>query len=89
MVESGQVMLKDMVIMCQEFQKLELQCVMCFPSGVGGASRNYGHIAFVEKVNEDGSVVVSEMNIKGEFVISTRTIPKEVASKCYFIDFGL
>ena len=62
---------------------------MCFPSGVGGASRNYGHIAFVEKVNEDGSVVVSEMNIKGEFVISTRTIPKEVASKCYFIDFGL
>ena len=62
---------------------------MCFPSGVGGASRNYGHIAFVEKVNEDGSVVVSEMNIKGEFIISTRTIPKEVASKCYFIDFGL
>lgn len=62
---------------------------MCFPSGVGGASRNYGHIAFVEKVNEDGSVIVSEMNIKGEFIISTRTIPKEVASKCYFIDFGL
>ncbi len=62
---------------------------MCFPNGVFGASRNYGHIAFVEKVNEDGSVIVSEMNIIGEFIISVRTIPKEYASICYFINFGL
>lgn len=62
---------------------------MCFPNGVAGSSRNYGHIAFVEKVNEDGSVVISEMNVKGEFIISVRTIPKESAGMCYFIDFGL
>lgn len=62
---------------------------ICFPRGVAGASRNYGHIAFVEKVNEDGSLVISEMNIIGEFIISVRTISKESASMCYFINFGL
>ncbi|WP_252344730.1 CD1108 family mobile element protein [Gemella sp. zg-1178] len=60
-----------------------------FPPGVAGSSPQYGHIAFVEKVNEDGSVLVSEMNVKGEFIISTRTISKEDASQCYYIDYGL
>lgn len=60
-----------------------------FPPGVGGSSGEYGHIAFVEKVNADGSVVISEMNVKGEFIISTRTISKEQASLCYYIDYGL
>ena len=35
-----------------------------FPPGVVGSSEEYGHIAFVEKVNADGSVVISEMNVK-------------------------
>lgn len=60
-----------------------------FPPGVAGSSPQYGHIAFVEKVNEDGSVLVSEMNVKGEFIISTRLISKEQASLCYYIDYGL
>lgn len=60
-----------------------------FPPGVAGSSPQYGHIAFVEKVNDDGSVLVSEMNVKGEFIISTRLISKEQASLCYYIDYGL
>lgn len=60
-----------------------------FPPGIAGASKAYGHIAFVEKVNSDGSIVVSEMNVKGKGVISTRTISASDASKSYFIDFGV
>lgn len=62
---------------------------MSIPPGVAGSSTLYGHIAFVEKVNEDGSILVSEMNVFGEFIISTRTISKSEAAKSYYIDFGL
>jgi surface antigen len=34
----------------------------------------YGHVAYVEQVNADGSFVVSEMNFKAWDVIDTRTI---------------
>lgn len=37
-------------------------------------SRRYGHVAIVESVNGDGSIVVSEMNYKGLGVIDQRTI---------------
>lgn len=47
----------------------------------------YGHIAFVEKVNPDGSIFISEMNWKGEFVVSTRTIPRNQVSRYYYINF--
>ena len=33
-----------------------------FPAGVAGASSEYGHVAFVEKVYHDGSILISEMN---------------------------
>ena len=33
-----------------------------FPAGVAGASADYGHVAFVEKVYNDGSILISEMN---------------------------
>jgi len=40
----------------------------------------YGHVAYVEQVNEDGSFMVSEMNFKGTFLIDTRTLrsPRDV-----------
>ena len=34
----------------------------------------FGHVAYVEQVNEDGSFVVSEMNFNAWDVIDTRTI---------------
>jgi LysM repeat protein len=34
----------------------------------------YGHVAYVEQVNADGSFVVSEMNFKGVDIIDTRTL---------------
>lgn len=33
------------------------------------------HVVYVERVNADGTVFVSEMNFKGLYVISTRTVP--------------
>ena len=40
----------------------------------------YGHVAYVENVNSDGSVTVSEMNYQGVGVVSTRTISASQAS---------
>lgn len=60
-----------------------------FQYGVGGAHPVYGHVGFVERVNADGSVFISEMNVQGVNVISTRTIPASVAAQCSYINFGL
>lgn len=62
---------------------------VCMPPTVPYADPTYGHIAFVERVNPDGSIVISEMNVKGEFVISTGYLPREMAAQCYYINFGL
>ncbi len=34
----------------------------------------YGHVAYVERVNADGTFLVSEMNYLGRYKISTRTL---------------
>lgn len=41
----------------------------------GGGYSGLGHVGVVERVNDDGSVYVSEMNYAGWNVISYRTIP--------------
>ena len=60
-----------------------------FQRGVGGAHPVYGHVGFVERVNADGSLFISEMNVQGVNVISTRTIPASVAAQATYINFGL
>jgi surface antigen len=49
---------------------------------VGGGWGGLGHVGVVERVNEDGSIYVSEMNYAGWNVISYRTI-KDVGSYNY------
>ncbi len=39
------------------------------------STRGEGHVAYVEAVNDDGSIFVSEMNVAGWGVKSTRTFP--------------
>ncbi|KAA9237560.1 MULTISPECIES: CHAP domain-containing protein [Aerococcus] len=60
-----------------------------FPSDVIKKDPPYGHVAFVEKVGDNGEVYISEMNVKEPFVISYRTLPSDVATQYYYIDFGL
>nr|WP_256277671.1 glucosaminidase domain-containing protein [Enterococcus faecalis] len=56
-----------------------------FPAGVLGADPVYGHVAFVEKVNQDGSIYISEMNVQGLNVVSTRIIPANQTSVLSYI----
>lgn len=63
--------------------------IAVFSQGVAGSDPTYGHVAFVEKVFSDGSVLVSEMNVQGLNVISTRIISASDAQLTEFIDVGL
>ena len=60
-----------------------------FQRGLAGADPVYGHVGFVERVNADGSLFISEMNVQGVNVISTRTIPANIAAQATYINFGL
>lgn len=56
-----------------------------FEAGQSGASPLYGHVAFVEKVNDDGSIIVSESNVKGLGIVSYRQIDADTASSLHYI----
>ncbi|HTE22125.1 MAG TPA: CHAP domain-containing protein [Candidatus Limnocylindria bacterium] len=45
----------------------------------------WGHVAYVEKVNPDGSWEVSEMNVKGWDILSSRTFSAAQAQDYKFI----
>lgn len=45
----------------------------------------YGHVGYVESVNADGSVNVSEMNTKGWAKVSSRVVPASDASRYSYI----
>lgn len=48
--------------------------VACFGRGTLGADADYGHVAVVEEVRDDGSILISEANAQGVGVVSLRTI---------------
>lgn len=58
-----------------------------FPGGVAGSVAYYGHIAVVEYVNEDGSILVSETNVvnMGSGTRSWRVLNKETVQQLEFI----
>ncbi len=55
--------------------------VLQTPNAAGG----YGHVAVVESVNSDGSVLISEMNYAGWNVKSTRTISADSVGSYSYI----
>lgn len=56
-----------------------------FEAGQSRASALYGHVAFVEKVNDDGSIIISESNVKGLGIVSYRQIDADTASSLHYI----
>ncbi|AEA01571.1 CHAP domain protein [Aerococcus sp. Group 1] len=60
--------------------------VVSFPAGVAGAS-SYGHVAFVEGVNPDGSIRISEMNFGGSPNVTYRTVDAGSAAASSYIHF--
>ena len=55
------------------------------PGAIMQNGGGYGHVAIVETVNPDGSIVVSEMNYAGFNVVSNRTISAGQIGKYNFI----
>ncbi|GGG98694.1 amidase domain-containing protein [Staphylococcus pragensis] len=64
----------------------KVHTVAVFERGQAGADSTYGHVAFVEKVNEDGSIIVSESNVKGLGIVSYRMIDADTAQALYYIE---
>lgn len=57
----------------------------CFQRGVLAAHPVYGHVAFVERVDQEGSVLLSEMNVLGIGIVSFRTLTANEAAKLTYI----
>lgn len=51
----------------------------------GGGWGNFGHVGVVEKVNSDGSLMVSDMNWLGWNMVSTRTVPASSVANYNYI----
>ena len=58
---------------------------VCFSPSQSGADPTYGHIAFVEQVKSDGSILISESNGQGLGVISYRTFDAETAKQFTYV----
>ena len=61
--------------------------IVSFASGQLNADSVYGHVAIVERINEDGSIEISESNVKGLGVISNRTISAADAASLTYIHY--
>lgn len=61
--------------------------IVVFSPGQQGADSYYGHVAIVEKVNEDGSIEISESNVEGLGVISSRSFTADEAGQLTFIHY--
>ncbi|WP_203267875.1 CHAP domain-containing protein [Streptococcus uberis] len=56
-----------------------------FSPGQAGADRTYGHVAIVEDVKEDGSILISESNVLGLGIISYRTFSAAEAAQLTYV----
>lgn len=56
-----------------------------FQPTVVGADGTYGHVAFVEHVYEDGSILISEMNVAGLGIVSFRVIDQNTANTLAYV----
>jgi surface antigen len=50
---------------------------------VGAVGQRGNHVVYVESINGDGTVTISEMNHKGRYVHTTRTVPANYFSYIY------
>ena len=60
----------------------QVGAAISFLPGQAGADGTYGHVAVVESVSGD-TITISEMNVKGVYVVSYRTLGN--ASQYYYV----
>ena len=58
---------------------------LSFSSSQAWADPVYGHVAFVEQVKSDGSILISESNFKGLGIVSYRTFDAETAKQFTYV----
>lgn len=63
----------------------QVGAAVSFAPGQAGASSEYGHVAIVEAVAEDGSILISESNARGLGVVSYRLFSAEDASQLTYV----
>lgn len=61
--------------------------IVVFQTGQVDADPIYGHVSIVEAINADGSIEVSESNVKGLGVVSSRTISAQDAAQLQYIHY--
>lgn len=70
----------------------KVNCAVSFTTGISSnpAINEIGHVAFIEKVNDDGSIEISEANWPNQGKYNERRLEKwqwQDKYKCRFIDF--
>ena len=58
---------------------------LSFSPGQAGADPTYGHVAFVEQVKSDGSILISESNVKCLGVVSYRTFDSKTTKQFTYV----
>jgi len=68
--------------------KPKVGTAISFPPGSFGSDPVYGHVAFVEVVNADGTLLVSECNVvnPGSGTISYRVVPTSIANIASYVE---
>lgn len=61
--------------------------VAVYGAGQQGADAVYGHVAVVEAVNNDGSIVISESNVNGQIGPFQRTVSADNAKELQYIHY--
>lgn len=64
----------------------EVGYAVSFTPGQAGADLTYGHVAIVEEVKEDGSILISEANAMGLGTVSYRTFTAAEASQLTYVE---
>ena len=65
--------------------KPTVHSALSFSPGQAGSDTTYGHVAFVEQVRSDGSILISESNVAGLGVLDYRSFSKEEASQFHYV----
>ena len=66
----------------------KVHTALSFVQGQAGSDPIYGHVAFVEEVKDDGSILISEMNVVGvaPLTVSYRTFSADEAKQFWYVE---
>lgn len=65
--------------------KPTVHSALSFSPGQAGSDTTYGHVAFVEQVRSDGSILISESNVAGLGVLDYRSFSKAEANQFRYV----